>query len=424
MCSTELTATVIKETIPKMQTEWEKALPSHIPAERYARVAQTALISSRDIQSCTPQSVWAALTQCAQDGLMPDNREAALVKFQPRNGPAVCQYIPMIGGILKRMRQSGEVKEINVQVVHENDYFAYQQGDEPRIEHGPALGKSRGQMIAAYAIVRMKDGGIYREVMDRSEIEKVQAVSRARNGPWSSWTSEMWRKTVMRRLSKWLPVSTELRDFLERDDHLYDLSKSPERRSKIEERFLPPKTDDAGDDVIEGDFEVQGDTAGDQEKAVAHDQAEFAKRVAEAQSAYSVEDAVAWLKERATFDSLTKDQVANANGIAEEKLARLAGFADPGDASEAAAMLDECETERQVDVVNRRIRKSGFWKKASKDDREAITRDYEARKQAVADNSEDEREGDAEGDDEAEAPFPGDLSQKEFERQRAEAGEV
>jgi hypothetical protein len=40
----------------------------------------------------------------AQDGLLPDGREAAVVMFGNK-----AQAMPMIAGILKKVRQSGEV---------------------------------------------------------------------------------------------------------------------------------------------------------------------------------------------------------------------------------------------------------------------------------------------------------------------------
>jgi hypothetical protein len=59
----------------------------------------------------------------------------------------------------------------------------------------------------------LKDGSQLLEVMSLEEIEKVRKVSRAaNNGPWVSWWGEMARKTVMRRLSKRLPMSTDLED--------------------------------------------------------------------------------------------------------------------------------------------------------------------------------------------------------------------
>jgi recombination protein RecT len=82
-------------------------------------------------------------------------------------------------------------------------------------------------MLCVFAIAKTKDGGVYIEVMSRSQIEQVRSISRSgNNGPWASWFGEMARKTVIRRLSKRLPMSTDLAAIIQRDDELYDLDRT------------------------------------------------------------------------------------------------------------------------------------------------------------------------------------------------------
>jgi recombinational DNA repair protein RecT len=77
-----------------------------------------------------------------------------------------------------------------------------------------------------YAIAKTKDGGIYREVMSKSDIEQVRNVSRAKNaGPWVDWYDEMARKTVIRRIAKRLPSSTDLEKLLEHDNEAIGFEK-------------------------------------------------------------------------------------------------------------------------------------------------------------------------------------------------------
>ena len=78
-------------------------------------------------------------------------------------------------------------------------------------------------MIAAYAVARTRDEGVYTEVMSRADIDKVRGISKAKDsGPWVQWFDEMARKTVIRRLAKRLPMSTDIDGLIRRDDELVD----------------------------------------------------------------------------------------------------------------------------------------------------------------------------------------------------------
>lgn len=200
---------VIRQNLAAMAPELKAALPAHVTPEKFSRVAMTAIQNNPALQNADRRSLFGAVVRLAQDGLLPDGREAALVLF---GGKA--QAMPMIAGILKKIRQSGEVAKISAQVVYENDHFVVSYGFDEDVEHSPpALNKPRGEAIGAYATAVLKDGSRLLEVMSLEEIEKVRAVSRSgNNGPWKTWWGEMARKTVMRRLSKRLPMSTDLED--------------------------------------------------------------------------------------------------------------------------------------------------------------------------------------------------------------------
>ena len=80
-----------------------------------------------------------------------------------------------------------------------------------------------------YALAKTKDGAIYIEVMTVKDIEKVRASSRAKGaGPWTQWGGEMARKTVIRRLSTRLPMSTDLDETIRADDDMYNVTAEPQ----------------------------------------------------------------------------------------------------------------------------------------------------------------------------------------------------
>ena len=209
---------VIRQNLTQMAPELKAALPAHVSVEKFTRVAMTAIQNNPDLQNADRRSLFGSIVRLAQDGLLPDGREAAIVLF---GGKA--QAMPMIAGVLKKVRQSGEVSKISAHVVHEHDHFVWKLGFDETVEHEPpALDQPRGKAIGAYAIAVLKDGSQLLEVMSLEEIEKVRNVSRAKgNGPWVQWWGEMARKTVMRRLSKRLPMSTDLEDTFDRDPTMH-----------------------------------------------------------------------------------------------------------------------------------------------------------------------------------------------------------
>lgn len=209
----------VRMQLDNMQGQFAAALPAHIPAERFARVLMTALQNNPNLLKCDRRSFWNAAMKAAQDGLLPDGREGAIV---PYGNDA--QWMPMIAGLRKKVRNSGEIATWDAQVVHEKDTFKFQLGDDPFIHHEPSLDGDPGRVMAAYSIAVLKSGEKSREVMTITQIEKVRGRSKAKNnGPWVTDYEEMCRKTVARRHSKTLPMSTDLDDLIRRDDDLYDL---------------------------------------------------------------------------------------------------------------------------------------------------------------------------------------------------------
>lgn len=269
--------------VQKMEKQFALALPEHVSPERFVRVVMTAINSNPDLQKADRESVLGAAMKCAQDGLLPDGREAALVCYGNK-----AQYLPMIAGVLVKVRRSGELKTISAHIVYDKDAFTYTLGDEERIEHQPYLEGPRGKPIAAYAVAKTKDGGIYREVMSLEQINQVRNVSRAKNnGPWVQWWDEMARKTVLRRLAKRLPMSTDLQQVFQRDDDHYDIGRQAEGAAKI--RRLHADFDEPADEAPAAEFEPVADAP-----AEAPEAASEAPAGAADQSGDDAFDAKAW----------------------------------------------------------------------------------------------------------------------------------
>lgn len=207
----------MRGTLVKMTPEFQAALPPQINVEKFIRTTLTAVQLNPELLQADRRSLLGVCMKSAQDGLLLDGREAAPVIFNTKDGKKV-QYMPMVGGILKKIRNSGELASISANVVYSLDLFEYELGDQERIMHKPLLGAERGQPVAVYAVAKTKDGAIYREVMSVADVEKVRASSRAgKFGPWVEWWDEMAKKTVIRRLAKRLPSSADVDQLLDAD---------------------------------------------------------------------------------------------------------------------------------------------------------------------------------------------------------------
>lgn len=218
----------LRNTLEKMGGQFAAVLPTEKHVQRFIRVVMTAAQQNTKLVNADRASFFASCMKCAQEGLMPDGREAVLKIYQTKKGNEwvdAVQYEPMTEGLLKKLRLSGEILGApNIQVVHEHDEFDYQLGDEPKITHRPARG-DRGEIVAAYSIIRLVDGETSREVMWRSELDSIMERTKSRDyktkevvGPWKTDFSEMCRKTVFKRHYKRLPRSTDLDNIINEDN--------------------------------------------------------------------------------------------------------------------------------------------------------------------------------------------------------------
>ena len=260
-------ADAFRVSLQSLRPEFAKALPSQIQPDKFVRVVMTAIQITPALLTADRQTLWAACMKCATDGLLPDGREAALVVYKTKNGP-VAQYLPMVGGLLKKIRNSGELATLTSQVVYEKDHFRHWiDTDGDHLEHTPFWSGDRGERVGAYALAKTKDGFIYFEFMTVEEILAVKDASKAKeHGPWAGdFENEMWRKTVIKRLSKRLPMSTDLETLMRRDDELFDFNpetktvseaKTPARLASLlepKQQLAPPQEEEISESETESD---------------------------------------------------------------------------------------------------------------------------------------------------------------------------
>jgi phage RecT family recombinase len=248
------------------EAELATLLPTHISREKFVNTAIIAAKQNHGLMECDRRTLHAALSKAAEDGLQPDGREGVINIYNEKrkvNGQEVwvkvACWIPMTYGIRKRFREMcGGI--VDAQVVYANDHFVWRQGDEPMIEHRPpALGKPRGAMVGAYAIIRIGDEILHREVMDAEQIGKVKGIVKAKNGLlWTTFEPEAWRKTVLRRAIKSTPAvhpkMADVERIVSRDDDQYDLPRDVTPRAPV---LDPPDIPDGSEPeptAVDADF--------------------------------------------------------------------------------------------------------------------------------------------------------------------------
>jgi recombination protein RecT len=218
----------------KMESQFALILPRDITADRFVRVLMNAVKREPRLEKeCDRTSLLNACMMAAEDGLLPDGREGAIVPFRDnKRGMTLAQWIPMIAGIRKKIRNSGLVKDFRAEVVYRDDEFDYQLGDEPFIHHKPVPAPRSTDVKFVYSIATFTDGTKSREVMPIAQVLQVARKSRAfESGPWSDpiFFQEMCRKTVAKLHAKQLPSDRDLDRVMRRDDSLYDLDEPAAR---------------------------------------------------------------------------------------------------------------------------------------------------------------------------------------------------
>lgn len=226
-------------------------LPKHASPDRMLKTALNAIRHTPQLQSCTLASLFGALVQSSALGLEPNTvlGHAYLVPFwNKKKSRQDVQLIVGYRGMIDLARRSGQIVSIAAHAVHENDEFDVVLGTEGRIVHKPNMLDERGEIVAFYSVAHMKDGGVAFEVMSRREVDRISRISQSKGdyGPWKDHYEEMGRKTLIRRLAKYLPMSVELATAVALDENA-DASKSQGLDRVLEGTFIADQSDDEGD---------------------------------------------------------------------------------------------------------------------------------------------------------------------------------
>jgi recombination protein RecT len=218
---------LIVAEVDKQELKYSNMLPGNVPWSRFRNAFLTAVQSNPRLLDADRLSLFLALQKAANDGLLPDGREGAIVIYgddqedeegniipSTAKGKKKAVWMPMVWGLCKAMRNTGNIKSIRCKVIYKGEKVIITDKDgEETYEHvrtiTPEMSDDFENIIGAYSVVSYKDGGYDAEFMSRAQIDRRRKASKAKKGPWAPWYAEMAQKVPLRRLSNRVEKSAE-----------------------------------------------------------------------------------------------------------------------------------------------------------------------------------------------------------------------
>lgn len=201
---------------PAMIQQIRQALRTKVDPLTICRIAMTTAMRTPKLLDCTAQSFAGAIITACQMGLEPDN-VTGLAYLVPYGNTVT--LIPGYQGLIKLAYQSGKISLFEAHNVYSCEDYDVDYGASPPVRHKPSPPSTRGEYVASYAKVTMKDGAVYYEWMWAEEVAAIRDRSPAKgSGPWVTDTGQMRRKTVAKRACKYIPSSPTLQRAVALDD--------------------------------------------------------------------------------------------------------------------------------------------------------------------------------------------------------------
>jgi len=252
-----LNAMVIK-SMPEMEKAIPASMKKHLTPDRITKIIISATLRQPKLLECEPASILKAAMTATSLGLECDGvlGGAYLVPYGRE-----AQFIIGYRGLIELARRSGNIVSIEAHIVRRGDTFRCKLGTEGSIEHEPDWeARELGEMFCVYAVAKFKDGGHQFEVMTKAQVDAIRKSSKAGNfGPWKDHYEEMARKTAVRRLAKYLPLSVDVRQQIAQED----IQNEPVRVSTVGEvNAILGESIDA--ESVQADQDLSGNDRGDE----------------------------------------------------------------------------------------------------------------------------------------------------------------
>ena len=256
----------IFDVIKGGEKQFAAALPKHINSERFTRIAITTIRQNPDLAKCSQESLLGSLMVLAQLGLEPGVLgQAYLLPFKNKKlDTTECQLQISYKGMIELLRRTGQLTDIYAYPVYQNDLFEIEYGLQRTLTHKPNMKEERGELLGIYSVAILKDGTRAFEYMTKKELEEHEQKYRLgqfKNNIWVKNFIEMGSKTVVKKMLKWLPISVEALEVIEKENFV---QKYNEETGEVKEEKIvseePQKIESIIDkidvDTVEEIFEI------------------------------------------------------------------------------------------------------------------------------------------------------------------------
>lgn len=194
----EFFAPVLADNTVKWEKESQFAIQAFQKNDYLAKVAMANKASAQN-----------AIINVAAIGITL-NPAAKLAYLVPRDG-GVCLDISYMG-LMHLAMQTGSIRWGQCEIVYSNDTFKRVGVGKAPLHECDEFG-DRGEPVGAYCVVKTSDGDFLVETMKKEDIHAIRDrsvawrawVSKKKSCPWVTDELEMWRKTVVKRASKYWP---------------------------------------------------------------------------------------------------------------------------------------------------------------------------------------------------------------------------
>jgi len=237
-----------RDILESKAREIELMLPDHMDINHFIKSAMMAVSRNPALANCSRKSLFMACYEAAEVGLdfTPAKGWAYIVPFK---GQAT--FMPGYRGFIELATRTERISHIEAHEVFSCDKIEIRKGTNPEISHVMDItGRRDAVVIGAYAIATYANGQKQFDFMTIDELNKIQSRAKTQI-VWTSDAGEMRKKTVVRRLQKYLPVSSDrMAKAMEYDDRVAGV-REPEYKVLSTEEGLKRENERLRTDIAE-----------------------------------------------------------------------------------------------------------------------------------------------------------------------------